>query len=104
MGGLEAAHLQLSSNSNLHYGSSPLNSNAGVSTSSSSSSQLTGSQDAFPSGIDDYFGGGGADGVTASSSATTTNLVGETEFQSAEVSDWAYDPNEPRYRICNQVS
>ena len=104
-------------NSNLHFGSSSLNPNLGASTSSSSSSsssQLTGqsvgSQDAFQSGIEDYFGGGVGGSLAGMGGALDpvvdggTDMVGETEFQPVEGGDWAYDPNEPRYCICNQVS
>jgi len=54
--------------------------------------------------MEDYLGSvGGADG--AETGATNPLVTGESaEFQPVEGGDWAYDPNEPRYCICNQVS
>jgi len=89
---------------------SPLNPNGGVS-SSSSSSQLTGqsgSQGSFSSGLDESFGStaggavGGLIGIDAGGGGVPVG--GEGEFQAVDGGDWAYDPNEPRYCICNQVS
>ena len=116
--GLEGANLQQlsSSNSNLLLGSSPLNTNVGASSSSTTSSQLStgqsaaGSQDAFQAGMDDFFGGVSGSGVALGAGPISDavdgapSLVGEAEFQQVDGGDWAYDPNEPRYCICNQVS
>lgn len=91
---------------NLQFGSS-LNSATTVGVAGTCNSQQTGCQDGF--GIDDYFGGGGGglSGLDDSGGAAGGGLVdagGEgSEFQ-VDGGDWAYDPNEPRYCICNQVS
>ena len=111
---LDVSNLALA---NIHFGS-PLNPNGGGGgvSSSSSSSQLTGqsgSQDSYSSsGIDDYFGGGGGGGAVGGLTVVEGGggaeggapLGGEGEFQAVDGGDWAYDPNEPRYCICNQVS
>ena len=113
-GGFESSNLSLA---NLHFGS-PLNANGGGGVpSSSSSSQLTelsGSQDSFSaSAVDDYFGASGivggsgsacVEGATGGVPDGAPSLLGEGEFQAVDGGDWAYDPNEPRYCICNQVS